>query len=108
MEIKVSRLFLSIAICFLTFSYLNSHADESGLPPAPEAYSATFVRGADHACKQSQRATRRFANMLQADCVASDISAGMDQSEIAGHCYGPSHRSAFVKLAEATCGKLKI
>lgn len=98
----------SIAICFLTVSHLDSHAGEFLTPPAAEAYSDALLRGALHACEQTQRATKRLANMLQANCVAADISADVARSEIVRRCFGPSNRSAFVRLAETTCRNSKI
>jgi hypothetical protein len=104
----MSRLFLSIAICFPTFFCLNSHADESASPPVLVEYAAALVRGAEDACMMSERATKRCANMLQASCVAAEMSAGIDRSEIVGHCFGASNRSTFEEFAEVVCGNFKI
>jgi hypothetical protein len=87
---------------------MQTHAGEFLAPPAAGANSDAFLRGAHHACKQTERATKRLANMLQASCVAADISADMDRSEIVRRCFGPSNRSAFVRLAETTCRNSKI
>jgi len=77
----------------------------SELFPSPE-YAAAFRHGAHYACKQPERAAQRYANMLQANCAAADISAGMDWSEILRHCFAASQRSVFVRRAEETCAAL--
>ena len=100
----MSRLFLSIAICFPAIYCLNSHAAGSAQSAASAAYSAAFLRGADHACTLPERATKRFANMLQASCVAADMRAGKDPSDAFRHCSGDRQRNTFVKVAEEICG----
>jgi hypothetical protein len=44
--------------------------------------------------------------MLQANCVAADMSAGMDGRAIRRHCIAAQRRSAFVRQAEETCAAL--
>jgi hypothetical protein len=71
-----------------------------------QAYAAAFQHGARYACKRPDEATRRYANMLQANCVAADMSAGVGWNEILWHCFGVPHRSAFEKHAEGICAAL--
>lgn len=104
----MSRSFLSIAICFPIFFCLNAQADEFVAPLAPAEYAAVFQRGAEHACKHPERATRRHANMLQASCVMADMSGGMGSSAIARNCFGAANRSTFEEFAEVICDHLKI
>jgi hypothetical protein len=73
-----------------------------------QKYAAAFRQGAHDACKQSDDATRRLANMLQANCVAADLSAGMDRSEIFRHCYAAPHRSSFIRRAEEICAAQRV
>ena len=67
-----------------------------------------LLSGSEHACKQPERATESLANMFQASCVMADMSAGMDSSEMAQHCFGGSNRSTFEEFAEVICDNLTI
>jgi len=73
----------------------------------PQEFTAAFRRGARHACEQPKHATQGYANMLQANCVAADLSAGMDRSKILQHCYTASQRSTFERQAEEICAALR-
>jgi hypothetical protein len=108
LENKMSRFFLAIAICFLTIVCLNGHAANSAQPNASAAYSAAFLRGADHACKQPEHATTHFANMLQASCIAADMRAGKDPADISRHCHGAYRRSTFETIAAEICSNSQI
>jgi len=84
---------------------VNGAVSATELFPSQE-YAAAFRDGTHYACNQSERATRRYANMLQARCVAVDMRAGMDWEEMRRHCFTASRRSAFVRQAEETCAVL--
>lgn len=104
-----SRLMLSIAICFPTFFCAASPADMSVDTTAflPE-FSDDFKRGAEFVCNQPERAAKRYADMLQANCVAVDLRAGMSQHEIVSHCLGASNRSSFEAYSWLHCGSQGI
>jgi len=85
----------------------------TGVISAPELfpsqeYASAFRHGAHHACEQPERATQRYANMLQANCVAADMGAGMDWTEISRHCLAAPQRSALVRQAEEICAALRV
>jgi hypothetical protein len=84
---------------------INSAVSASESFP-PQEYMAAFRRGALYACNQPERATRRYADMLQANCVAADLSAGIDWSETRRRCFGAEQRSTFIRKAEETCAAL--
>jgi hypothetical protein len=84
----------------------NSHSVDPEKTAASVAYSDALSRGADHACKQHQRATKRLANMIQAQCVANDIRAGTDAIDSSRHCFGAHQRSGYVRAAEEICGNI--
>jgi len=92
----MSLFFLAVAICSSMICIQNSHSTDSEKTAASAAYSDTFFRGSNHACKQHQRATKRLANMIQAQCVANDIRAGADAIDTSRHCFGPHQRIGFV------------
>ena len=77
----------------------------SELYPLQE-YAAAFRRGAYYACEQPRGGWRHYANMLRANCVAVDMSAGWDRSEILRHCYATPQRSTFERQAKVTCAAL--
>lgn len=105
----MSRLVLSIAICFPVFLSLESLADEPATPAAlSKELAAALERGAEYACRQPERATTREANLLQASCVAVDLRAGKDPREIAGHCLGTANRNSFEEYAAKICGNTEI
>jgi hypothetical protein len=100
----MSRLVPVIAICSSIIWGLNGHAAGSANPVESSAYSDAFLRGAEHACEQTERAITRIANMLQARCVAADMRAGKDATYTSLHCFGARQRRGFVKTAEEVCG----
>ena len=77
----------------------------SDLFPSQE-YAAAFRYGVRNACNQPERATQRYANMLQANCVCADMSAGMDRSEIVRHCFAAAQRRTFIREAEEMCSAI--
>ena len=84
---------------------VNGAVSATELFPSQE-YAAALRDGTHYACNQSERATQRYANMLQARCVAADMRAGMDWEEIRRHCFQASRRSTFARQAEETCAVL--
>jgi hypothetical protein len=105
----MSRLFISIAICFPAFFCVNGHAAEFAPSAAlTTGYTAALLRGAERACAESERGTKLAANMLQTGCVATQMNAGIEHSEIHAHCFGASNRIAFEEFAEVICGKFEI
>jgi hypothetical protein len=78
----------------------HCHAANSEKTDAFAAYSNAFLRGADHLCQQTERAMKRLENMIQAQCVASDMRAGKDPIDTSRHCFGADQRSGFVRAAE--------
>jgi hypothetical protein len=71
-----------------------------------QAYAAAFQHGTRYVCKQPGEATWRYANMLQANCVAANMSGGVGWNEILWHCFGGPQRSAFERRAEKICAAL--
>lgn len=104
----MSRLFLSIAICFPSFFCLDSHAHDSAAGQLSAEYAAALFSGAEHACRQPERAKKRFAHMLRASCVAAAMRAEKDRREIVQLCYGARHGRALSEIAEATCKNWQI
>jgi hypothetical protein len=84
---------------------INNAVGSSKSFPSHE-YMAVFQRGFRYACNQPERAAELYANMLQANCVAADMTAGIDWSETRRHCFGAEQRSAFVTRAQETCAAL--
>jgi len=101
----MSRLFLSIAFCVPTFFCAVSLADK---PLETAAFwteaSEEFQQGAEYACNQPEQAAKQYADMLQANCVAADLSTGLSRDEIVGHCLGASNRSSFEAYSSLHCG----
>ena len=103
------RLFLSIAFCvpafFCTVSLADKPAETAALWPE---FSGEFQHGAEYVCNQPERAAKRYADVLQANCVAVDLRKGMPWDEIAGHCLGTLNRSSFEAYSSLRCGNLGI